>query len=149
MELSALAARLSRLEDLEALRRLKADYCALADGGAAGAEIAALFTDDAELEFGPSGGRARGRAEIAEFYARLGGRFARGAHLLANPRLDVDRDRASGRWWMLLLAVDTRCEPPAERRLLAEYRERYARVDGVWRIARLEVEGARWLEAPG
>ncbi len=148
MELSALAARLARLEDLEALRRLKADYCALADGGATGAEIAALFTAEAELEFGPAGGRARGRAEIAAFYDRLGGRFASGAHLLANPRLDLDGDRASGRWWMLLVAVDTRAEPPAERRLLAEYRERYARTDGVWRIARLEVEGARWLGDP-
>lgn len=146
MELSALAARLRRLEDLEALRRLKADYCELCDRGAAGSEIAALFTEDAELALLPDGGRARGHADIAAFYARLDGRFARGAHLLANPRLEVEGDRATGRWWMLLLAEDTRAEPPAERRLLAEYREHYQRVDGAWRISRLAVHGARWLE---
>lgn len=148
MELSALEARLRRLEDLEALRRLKADYCALCDGGAPGGEIAALFTEEAELEFLPAGGRARGRAEIGAFYARLDGRFVRGAHLLANPRLEVDGDRARGRWWMLLLALDTRAEPPAERRLLAEYRESYERVGGEWRIARLAVAAPRWIGEP-
>jgi len=141
----ALIARLRRLEDLEALRRLKADYCERCDRGAPGEAVAELFADDAEIEIVPSGEQARGRAEIVAFYGALGGRFALAAHLLANPRLEVEGDAARGRWWMLMPALDGLGGAPRERLLLAEYDEEYRRVEGAWRILRMRVELRGWL----
>jgi hypothetical protein len=149
MDNEALVARLRRLEDLEALRRLKADYCELCDRGAPGERIAELFADDAEIEIAPSGERARGRAAIAAFYAALGGRFLRAAHLLANPRLEVEGDDARGRWWILMPALDGRAGAPRERLLLAEYDEQYRRLDGAWRIRRMRVDLSGWIGERG
>lgn len=149
MDNEALSARLRRLEDLEALRRLKADYCERCDRGASGEAVAELFADDAEIEIVPSGERASGSAEIAAFYARLGGRFALAAHLLANPRLEVEADDGRGRWWILMPALDGRGGAPRERLLLAEYDEEYRRIDGVWRIRRMRVELRGWLGERG
>lgn len=145
MTTEALAARLARLEDLEALRRLKADYCERCDRGAPPEAIAELFSDDAEIAVAPGGESARGRAGIVAFYAALDRRFELAAHLLANPRLEVDGDAARGRWWILMPALDAREGEPRERFLLAEYDEEYRRESGAWRIRRMRVEVRRWL----
>lgn len=145
MSIDTLAARLARLEDLEALRRLKADYCERCDRGAPAAAIAELFTADAEISVEPSGERARGRAEIVAFYAALDRRFELAAHLLANPRLEVEGDDGRGRWWILMPALDARAGAPLERFLLAEYDEEYRREGGEWRVRRMRVEVRRWL----
>ena len=45
-DLAAIEARLRRLEDIEAIKRLKARYCAACDDGYDPDRLAALFTED-------------------------------------------------------------------------------------------------------
>jgi hypothetical protein len=146
MDLAELATRLARLEDLEALRHLKAAYCEACDRGSAAA-VVELWLADGVLEVLPDGPAARGHEELLAFYSRLPPRFPFCAHLLANPRLELDGDRASGRWWILMPAevADAPAAPAREERwLVAEYEDDYARDGERWRIARSRVR-PRWL----
>ncbi|MEM7285216.1 MAG: nuclear transport factor 2 family protein [Actinomycetota bacterium] len=128
---SALAARLGVLEDIEAIRRLKAAYCAACDDDHDGDAVAALFTQDGVWQ--QSGDRPRvGRDEIAAkmFGIRDAGFMARSAHKVTNPVIDVDGDTATGQWRFLMMFTYT--DGQAFERIIGTYDERYARVEGRW-----------------
>jgi hypothetical protein len=91
--MSDLEARIRRLEDIEAIRALKARYCNLADRGFNGAghddeAFASLFTDDGVFE--GSAGPLQGRAAIRE---RARAFHPLSMHLVMNPEIEVDGDR--------------------------------------------------------
>lgn len=65
------ASRLRRLEDAEAIRQLKARYCAACDAGHHGAAVAALFAPDGVRE-APGIIRAEGREAIARYMDAVG-----------------------------------------------------------------------------
>jgi len=135
-----LARRVDAAESVLAIQALKARYGEVVDArfhrgavveAALLAELAAtaasLFTEDGVWDGGPALGVARGRAQIA---ARLAGptlTFSR--HLFVKPRIEVDGDRASGRWD--LLSPCTR--PDGTSWWMCGYEDdTYARVDGAW-----------------
>ena len=93
-EVADLQTRVKRLEDLEAIRQLFVAYGSLLDQ----CDFAAygkLFADDGELLLGPMG-RARGPAAIGELMqSRLGGGKGSSYHLIANPIIDLQGDRAT------------------------------------------------------
>src|SRR5580704_2788546 len=111
-EIASLRRRVESAESLLALQGLKARYGDLVDQrfrrgrrvdpeslrrvtGAA----AELFTEDGVWDGGPGLGRHVGRAAIAARLARPTLTFSR--HLFVKPRIDVDGDRAWGRWDLL------------------------------------------------
>jgi hypothetical protein len=132
--------RLDRAESVLALHDLKARYGELVDArftrgapvapdllGDRARRAAALFTEDGVWDAGPALGVARGRDEIAARLAAPTLVFSR--HLFVKPRLEVDGDRATGRWD--LLSPCTR--PDGTSLWMAGYEDDvYARVDGVW-----------------
>lgn len=143
-ELAAEVARLARrVDDCEgalAIQALKAHYAELVDlrfaGGAPADEetlgrvadrIADLFAEDAVWDGGPGLGVARGRMAIADRLRRP--TLAFGRHFFANPRIEVEGDRARGRWDLL-----SPCRRPDGRSYwMCGYEEdEYRRVDGVW-----------------
>jgi len=94
--------RLRRLADLEEIRTLKSLYCRWVDSGydAAGEDpdhFAALFTEDGVWEV--SSEPARGHDEIRT-RAAASTRFK--LHLAANAIIELDGDRASGTWHVLV-----------------------------------------------
>src|SRR5262245_20458271 len=111
MEIEQLAARVRALEDVEAIRALKARYAELVDAryrrndvrpAAEVAEladaIAALFAEDAVWDGGALGvceGRAAIRARMAEPTLR----FSR--HYFVSPQIALDGDRARASWELL------------------------------------------------
>jgi hypothetical protein len=110
--LRALEQRVVALEAAEAIRALKARYAELVDAryakGAArpqpevdrlADEIAALFCEDALWEGGAALGTCRGRDAIRARMAAPTLRFSR--HYFLNPRIEVEGDRARGRWELL------------------------------------------------
>jgi hypothetical protein len=110
--IDALERRLGVLEDVEAIRRLKARYGELVDaryaGGAArpeaelagiASEIAELFADDAVWDGGRALGVCRGRAAIRERMAQPTLRFS--WHYFVKPQIEVEGDRARARWDLL------------------------------------------------
>ncbi len=132
--------RLQVLEDIEAIRRLKAAYCAACDDDHNPDRVTALFAEDAVWEAHPGIGVCRGCGEIHAFMAAMGasGRLRRTAHQVFNPEIDVDGDHASGRWRLLMLY--TANEGPGgtlHYRIIGRYDERYVRIDGQWRFAHL------------
>ncbi len=91
------AARLRRLEDIEAIRALIASYGPLADGGDA-AGVAALFTPDGVYEV--AGWGTLGGADLVKVIDNDGHRawMAQGvAHVLSAPVIELDGDRATAR----------------------------------------------------
>jgi hypothetical protein len=139
-EVAELRRRVAASESVLAIQALKARYGELVDrrfsagsvvdagtlAAVAGA-VAELFTTDGVWDGGPGLGLATGRAAIA---ARLGQptlTFSR--HFFVNPRIEVDGDRASGRWDLL---------SPCRRADGTSYwmcgyeDDEYERAEGVW-----------------
>lgn len=135
-------ARITRLEAIEAIKQLKALYCLYCDRGYAPDAIAALFTEDAVWD-GGSGGKAAGRAAIREFFVAASGRFPYAAHLVTNPIIVVDGDRATGSWRMLMPCILKDGDGERSAMNCAEYDEIYRRVNGRWFIASLKVQRRR------
>ncbi len=96
--------RLTRLEDIEAIRNLIASYGPLADAGHAEG-VAALWEDDGEYDVGGYGA-AQGRAAIAalidsETHRQL---MAEGcAHVLAPHRIEIDGNKAFAEGYSIVL----------------------------------------------
>jgi ketosteroid isomerase-like protein len=131
----ALLERVRRLEDIEAIRRLKARYCAGCDDDHNPDTLVALFAPDAVWE-ATGIARAEGHAEIRNFFQgmRDSGRIRNSGHHAINPDIEIDGDTATGHWRLIMLY--TANDPdPAERyqRIIGWYRERYVR------------DGDRWL----
>ena len=110
--LERLEARLDAAESVLALHDLKGRYGEVVDARfARGAPVgraelddlarraSELFTEDGVWDGGRWLGVARGRAEIAARLAAPTLVFSR--HLFVKPRIDVDGDRATGRWELL------------------------------------------------
>ena len=138
--LERLEARLDAAESVLALHDLKARYGEVLDARfARGAPVgrgqlddlarraSELFTDDGVWDGGRGLGVARGRAEIAARLAAPTLVFSR--HLFVKPRIDVDGDRATGRWE--LLSPCTR-DDGTSLWVSGVEDDVYERIDGVW-----------------
>ena len=100
-------ARLRRLEDLEAIRQLFIDYGYYLDHGLF-ADYAGLFAEDGEVLLGPMG-RAKGPAAIKDLMQRtLGSRVGTSYHVIANPIIKLDGDRATTNvsWIVVVMGKD-------------------------------------------
>jgi len=98
--------RLERLEDIEAIRRLKWRYGLAADQRSASrpnvASMVALFTEDAVWECNRYG-RALGREAIRTLLAQAPAGIEWSLHFLQDTNIDIASDRRSarGRWYLL------------------------------------------------
>ena len=146
----SLAARLTRLEDVEAIRALKMRYARYADAGYDADGIASLFMDDGVWDGGAVFGRAEGVDAIREFFAGAPGRIPWSLHYVLAPEIEVADDgrSATGSWYLWQPCI-RRSSSGAERPawLVGTYADRYVKVDGQWRFQHLSVD-ARWLDHP-
>lgn len=126
--IAALEARLRRLEDIEAIRRLKYSYCYHYDRGDFEGFMA-CFAQDCRVELG-LGRRASGRAEVEAMFRRSHTMLQFSSHMVANPLIDVEGDTARGTWYLLL--PSTRGGEALWSQ--ARYDEEYVREDGDWKI---------------
>ncbi len=139
-DVAGLRARVESAESVLAIHALKAEYSQLVDRrfvrgqllgeGALSALVARaadLFTEDATWDGGPGLGVAVGRAAIADRLAATTLSFGR--HYFVSPRIEVDGDRAHGRWELL-----SPCRrPDGTSYWMAGYEDdEYRRVDGRW-----------------
>jgi SnoaL-like domain len=133
----SLAQRVRMLEDLEAIKQLKALYCRYCDGGWAGPthdydQIAALFSEDAVTE--GTAGRTEGRENIRRLYRSYQATpFA--FHRVTNSIIKVDGNRATGNWHVMVALV----RPDNQAVWIAGiYDEEYVRSKDGWRIKTLK-----------
>jgi|HubBroStandDraft_4_1064222.scaffolds.fasta_scaffold255025_2 hypothetical protein len=134
VEVAELARDMRRLRDLEEIRALQIAYGYHLDRGQ-WADYASLFARDGQLRLGPV--RADGR-EAIEIAARdqLGfhpsGDTFELVHLVANPRIELDGDRATGEVTWTVIARNGAGE--ASTTSHGRHLDDYVREDGRWRF---------------
>jgi len=132
-----LEARIQHLEDTAEITRLMNEYCYHADN-ADGENWAQVFTEDGAFETDLFGS-VEGRAEIRALQHRS---FA--IHMNTNPIIDIDGDKARGRWILLMpCSFDT---PEGKRAVwaAAKYDNDIERVDGKWLFRRVRLISIMW-----
>jgi hypothetical protein len=139
MHQESLEQRVARLDAVEAIKRLKAQYCAYCDDNYNPEGIASQFTHDGIWD-GEAFGRYVGRDEIKGFFRRISGDILFAAHLVLNPIIEVQgADHATGKWRLIMPATAQENGKKEARWLLGAYDERYVRIDGVWHFQLLKV----------
>ena len=136
MEVS-LDARITRLEDIESIKQLKAKYAEICDDMHNPARIASVFAEDAIWDGGDFG-KAQGHAEIEELFRKFAGMFSFSQHNMMNPIIEIDGDTARGSWY--IMGPWTLAEDKAEKWYALRYDDEYIKRDGVWKYKHLRVE---------
>ena len=141
MAVSDLERRVETLESIEAIKRLKHQYCAYCDDGYDADGIAAQFVEDGVWDAGAAFGRYEGREAIRAFFAGVSSQIVFAGHLVMNERIDVDADSdsAHARWWIVMPATMMMEGVKTAVWLLGEYDDRYVRRDGAWMYQTLSV----------
>ena len=105
-----LRSKIEKIEDLEAIRRLKAAYCDACDDDHNGDSVSTLFTKGGTWQQSGQTGQADsrvhvGRKEIADFMygLRNAGFIVRSSHIVTNPIIQISGASASGKWKFLML----------------------------------------------
>src|SRR3546814_18502163 len=117
MDTAELEKRITRMEDIEAIKQLKALYCEICDDMHNPDRIGDLFAEDGIWE-SPEFGKAVGHAEIRELFRNFQKMLSFSQHKLMNPRIPVDGKRATGTWYILgpWTSTHTQQDRPAKRR---------------------------------
>ncbi|HIF08568.1 MAG TPA: nuclear transport factor 2 family protein, partial [Sneathiellales bacterium] len=92
--------RITRLEDIEAIKQLKVRYSHICDDLHNPDNIASVFADDAIWE-SEDFGTATGHAEIRALFSKFRDMFTFSQHNMTNPIIEVDGDRATGIWYIM------------------------------------------------
>lgn len=133
-ELAALREEVSRLSNIEAVRRLTTEYMqAMHD--ARWRDAVECFADDAVYDHGQLG-CLNGKEAIREFYLKFMVAFEEAGgwafDILSNPVIDVANDRAEARWFLLTLLIDPDTQEAAWNVATLEYE--YVNRSGGWKI---------------
>ena len=141
MSLEEIERRLRVLEDIEEIKKLKARYCSYCDNHHDPDGIAGLFTEDGVWD-GGTRGMAQGRDAIRDLFTRITPMVPFSVHMLMNPIIEVEGDRARGSWYFfgaLTVAGENEAVWASAR-----YDDEYARVDGEWKCRRFKVSFFFW-----
>lgn len=125
-------AQVVRLAAIEEIKQLKARYAEHCDNQYDPDGIAGLFVENGVWDGGPSFGRYEGRAKIHAFFSQISDDIVLAAHLSMNPIIEVNGDRATGRWRLLCPCTVKEGEGETARWLLAQYDEEYEKREGRW-----------------
>jgi hypothetical protein len=131
--------RVARLEDVEAIKRLKAKYAEYCDTGYRADKVASLFTDDAVWESNAFG-TARGRDEIHAFIDQAGREMIFWAHhSMVCQYVDVAEDgqSAHGKWYLIEFATMPADDGSGGNEavlITATYEDDLVKKDGEWRF---------------
>jgi len=129
----SLEERVRMLEDIEAIRRLKHEYCFALDRRDWDA-VVQTFAKNGTVDYGDIG-KAKGRPAIRRlFIDKISKDFTIFVHMAHNPVIDVNGDRAIGRWYFDIPATVT---PDKARWIVGWYDDEYVREDGRWCYASL------------
>ncbi len=160
MSLETLEARIRALEDIEEIKKLKATYCFLCDAGLDDERnrdaLISHFTADARVDFG------LGPASVFEGKEGLGvffGQVVPGAvsfcmHMVHNAIIEVDGDRATGKWYYEAPTTDT--SSGRAQWMAGTYVEEYVREGNEWKFTSIQTKwkyispyDEGWAKNPG
>lgn len=139
MTVEELAARIKVLEDIEAIKKLKATYCYLCDAGLDNErnlnELIAHFAENARVDFGLGpASQFTGREGLKVFFGEVvPGAVSFCMHMVHNPIIDVNGDKAAGRWYYEVPATDASTN--RAQWMAGIYEEEYVRENGEWKFS--------------
>jgi ketosteroid isomerase-like protein len=135
------AAAARELADRQAITDLIHAYCFHFDNNEPEA-VAALFTGDATVDYGPESATIVGSAAIATIIAvGLEQTFAATSHHVSNIQITLE-DAARARSLTYLYAWHRYVDGSHDGELWGRYRHRFVRTDAGWRISELRLEAA-------
>ncbi len=142
MDMATLEQRITRLEDIEAIKKLKAIYCDICDDMHNPDRIGALFADDGIWESADFG-KAVGPQAVRELFQNFQKMFSFSQHNIMNPIIDVTGNRATAQWYIMGPWDQTEAERKTWMTL--RYNDDYIKVGGEWKYQHLRV-ALRMLE---
>ncbi len=130
----SLEQRIARLEAIEAIKQVKAQYLSACDRKDPAA-VRACFVDGDMLIDYDRVGVLNSADELTSLFERFGCEpHVIEMHHAQNPVITIeDEDNASGSWGLYYHLIDTRAD--AVTQLGGSYEDHYRRVDGAWKIA--------------
>lgn len=144
MNLEDLAAKIQKLEDIEEIKNLKATYCYLCDAGLSDPknrdELISHFSADAKVDFGlGEGSQFEGQDGLKTFFGEVvPGSVSFCIHMVHNPIIKVDGDRANGRWYYEAPTTDV--TTGKAQWMVGTYFEEYVREKGEWKFSSIKTE---------
>ena len=160
VDVEELLRRVQRLEDIEAIKRVKGSYVHyLDDHGIDPAGIAALFAEDGVWE-ASNYGRHVGRKAIEDFFTEVKKEFRWAMHYTVEVDVEVDEGGMTGRgMWNLIepcsLARRAGSGVVDAAWTIAIYRDTFVKVDGRWYFSLLSSDiihmsdfDKGWVEQP-
>ncbi|MFO8011039.1 MAG: nuclear transport factor 2 family protein [Dehalococcoidia bacterium] len=142
MTTEELESRIRRLEDIEEIKKLKATYCYLCDGGLDNPEnrdaLISHFTADAQVDFGLGpGSQFQGPEGLKTFFGEVvPSAVSFCIHMVHNPVIEVNGDNATGRWYYEAPTTDT--TTGKAQWMVGTYFEEYVRENGEWKFKSIE-----------
>jgi hypothetical protein len=129
--------RVQRLEDIEAIRRLKIRYAGLCDAQYDPDGLAALFTDEAVWDGGSAFGVHQGKSAIRAFFAGVSEQITFALHYMSGHIIDIapSGTEASGTWYLYVPATMN----GRAIWLAATYNDRYRKVGEEWLFSHVQV----------
>jgi ketosteroid isomerase-like protein len=124
------------LTDREQIKELRASYCYAIDN-ADWETFNSIFIESPVLDYGARIGRREGQEGIKAVFDFVREHIDASSHMITNPKLEVDGDTATGRWY-----VDAResFTDGTTGITQGEYNDIYHRVDGEWKIAEIDFD---------
>jgi hypothetical protein len=135
-DLAELEARIRILEDIEAIKKLKAKYFRCANAKLKDKkvwdELTQCFSEDAVMEY-PGFGRIQGTESIIQSLKQHAARFSITIHEGHDPEIDVVSDTtARATWGLHFYAIDAKSNTAV--RMWALYDDKYIKEKGKWKI---------------
>ena len=131
-----LEARIQALEEIEAIKQLKARYCYLVDSGK-WQDVVKLFTKDARIKF--PFGAGKGTAAIINFYREtLPSQRSFILHTLHNPIIEIKGEQATGKWYYQ--SSGTVLSTNQARWGAGIYHDKFVKENGGWKFKEIIVE---------
>ncbi len=138
MDTAALEKRITRIEDLESIKQLKAAYCDICDDDHNPNRITGIFAEDGIWE-GDGFGKAEGHAAIRDLFKKFQKRISFSQHQVMNPIIKVDGETATGIWYFF--GPFTFYKNNQAKWLSARYEDDYIKINGEWKIRHLRARG--------
>jgi len=136
MDMNELEKRITRLEDIEAIKQLKIRYSHICDDMHNPDTICSVFAEDGIWE-SPDFGKAVGHAEIRELFRNFQKLFSFSQHNMTNPLIEVNGNRATGVWY--ISGPWDYTETGEKKWFALRYDDEYVKINGEWKYSHLRV----------
>jgi len=138
MDNTELARQITVLQDIEAIKKLKAEYCDICDDEHNQDRIVSIFAEEGIWE-GKGVGHAQGHAELRKLFKSFAERISFSQHNVFNPRVEVNGNEAHASWYFL--GPFTFRKGNRQLWLAARYEDDYVKINGAWKFKHLRAFG--------